>query len=34
MRTLDEASALRLRESAARYVANWRRFAKGLVALA
>ncbi|WOJ88684.1 gamma carbonic anhydrase family protein [Methylocapsa polymorpha] len=34
VRTLDEAAALRLRESAAHYVANWRRFAKGLVALA
>ncbi|MCI0468129.1 MAG: gamma carbonic anhydrase family protein, partial [Beijerinckiaceae bacterium] len=30
IRTLDEASALRLRESAAHYAANGRRFAKGL----
>jgi carbonic anhydrase/acetyltransferase-like protein (isoleucine patch superfamily) len=33
VRELDEASALRLRESAAHYVENWRRYAKGLVAL-
>ncbi|WP_026606631.1 gamma carbonic anhydrase family protein [Methylocapsa acidiphila] len=33
VRELDEASAQRLRESAEHYVANWRRFAKGLVAL-
>jgi len=30
IRTLDEAAARRLRESALNYVANWRRFAKGL----
>ncbi len=30
IRTLDEASAARLIESAQNYVANWRRFAKGL----
>ena len=30
IRTLDEASAARLIESAQTYVANWRRFAKGL----
>jgi len=30
VRTLDEASAERLRLSAAHYVANWRRFAGGL----
>jgi acetyltransferase-like isoleucine patch superfamily enzyme len=30
VRTLDEASAERLRLSAANYVANWRRFAGGL----
>ena len=30
---LDEASAQRLRESAAHYAANGRRFAKGLVAI-
>lgn len=33
LRTLDEAAVLGLRESAEHYVANWRRFAKGLVAL-
>ncbi|HUB64071.1 MAG TPA: gamma carbonic anhydrase family protein [Methylocella sp.] len=33
VRTLDEASAQQLRESAAHYVANWRRYAKGLVVL-
>ena len=32
MRVLDEASVESLRESAAHYVANWRRYAKGLVA--
>jgi carbonic anhydrase/acetyltransferase-like protein (isoleucine patch superfamily) len=31
-RTLDEASAQSLRESAAHYVANGRRYAKGLAA--
>jgi carbonic anhydrase/acetyltransferase-like protein (isoleucine patch superfamily) len=30
IRTLDEAAAARLIESAHNYVANWRRFAKGL----
>jgi carbonic anhydrase/acetyltransferase-like protein (isoleucine patch superfamily) len=33
VRTLDQASVLALRESASSYVANSRRFAKGLVAL-
>lgn len=33
VRTLDQASALALRESAGNYVANSRRFAKGLMAL-
>ncbi len=33
VRTLDEASARDLRESAAQYAANGRRFAKGLVAI-
>ncbi|MEJ0093268.1 MAG: gamma carbonic anhydrase family protein [Methylocella sp.] len=33
IRTLDEGAVLRLRESAARYVANWRRYAKGLALL-
>jgi carbonic anhydrase/acetyltransferase-like protein (isoleucine patch superfamily) len=33
LRTLDEDAALRLRDSAARYVANWRRYSKGLVPL-
>jgi hypothetical protein len=32
-RTLDAASAQRLRESAAHYAANGRRYAKGLVAI-
>lgn len=31
IRALDETSAAGLRESAAHYVANWRRYAKGLV---
>jgi len=30
IRILDEAAAARIRESAFNYVANWRRFAKGL----
>jgi len=30
MRTLDEATVERLKQSAAHYVANWRRFAAGL----
>jgi carbonic anhydrase/acetyltransferase-like protein (isoleucine patch superfamily) len=30
LRELDESAAARLAESAARYVANWRRYAKGL----
>ncbi len=34
IRTLDEASALRLRASAADYAANGRRFAEGLAAIA
>jgi carbonic anhydrase/acetyltransferase-like protein (isoleucine patch superfamily) len=33
VRTLDEASALDLRDSAARYAANGRRFAKDLVSI-
>jgi carbonic anhydrase/acetyltransferase-like protein (isoleucine patch superfamily) len=33
IRTIDETSAQRLRESAAHYVANGRRYGKGLVAL-
>jgi carbonic anhydrase/acetyltransferase-like protein (isoleucine patch superfamily) len=33
VRTLDEASARDLRDSAAQYGANGRRFAKGLVAI-
>lgn len=33
VRTLDEASAERLRASAHNYVANWKRFAAGLVAI-
>jgi carbonic anhydrase/acetyltransferase-like protein (isoleucine patch superfamily) len=33
LRELDEGDAARLRESAARYVANWRRYASGLAAL-
>jgi carbonic anhydrase/acetyltransferase-like protein (isoleucine patch superfamily) len=33
MRTLDEASAQSLRDSAAQYAANGQRFAKGLVAI-
>jgi carbonic anhydrase/acetyltransferase-like protein (isoleucine patch superfamily) len=33
VRTLGEASARDLRDSAARYAANGRRFAKGLVAV-
>ncbi len=33
VRTLDEDAVAKLRESAAHYVANWRRYAKGLVAL-
>jgi carbonic anhydrase/acetyltransferase-like protein (isoleucine patch superfamily) len=32
VRVLDETSVEGLRESAAHYVANWRRYAKGLVA--
>jgi carbonic anhydrase/acetyltransferase-like protein (isoleucine patch superfamily) len=32
-RELDEIDAERLKESAARYVANWRRYVKGLVPL-
>ncbi|SFK19316.1 gamma carbonic anhydrase family protein [Methylocapsa palsarum] len=32
IRTLDETAVAGLRESAAHYVANWRRYAKGLVA--
>jgi len=34
IRTLDEATALRLLESAKNYVGNWRRFAKGLEKIA
>ncbi len=30
IRTLDEATAVRLRQSATHYVANWKRFAAGL----
>lgn len=33
VRTLDDAAVAKLRESAAHYVANWQRYAKGLVAL-
>lgn len=33
VRTLDDAAIAKLRESAAHYVANWKRYAKGLVAL-
>lgn len=33
VRTLDEATITHLGESAAHYVANWRRYAKGLVAI-
>jgi carbonic anhydrase/acetyltransferase-like protein (isoleucine patch superfamily) len=33
VRTLDDAAIAKLRESAAHYVANWQRYAKGLVAL-
>jgi carbonic anhydrase/acetyltransferase-like protein (isoleucine patch superfamily) len=33
VRTLDDAAVVKLRESAAHYVANWQRYAKGLVAL-
>ncbi len=33
VRTLDEASALRLRENAAHYAANAQRFAKTLMAI-
>jgi carbonic anhydrase/acetyltransferase-like protein (isoleucine patch superfamily) len=33
VRSLDEATIAKLHESAAHYVANWRRYAKGLVAL-
>lgn len=33
VRTLDDAAVEKLRESAAHYVANWQRYAKGLVAL-
>jgi carbonic anhydrase/acetyltransferase-like protein (isoleucine patch superfamily) len=33
VRTLDETAVEKLRESAAHYVANWQRYAKGLVAL-
>jgi carbonic anhydrase/acetyltransferase-like protein (isoleucine patch superfamily) len=34
IRTLDEAAVAKLRESAAHYVANWRRFAAGLQRIA
>jgi carbonic anhydrase/acetyltransferase-like protein (isoleucine patch superfamily) len=33
VRSLDDAAIAKLRESAAHYVANWQRYAKGLVAL-
>jgi len=33
IRELDESAAARLAESAARYVANWRRYARGLAEL-
>ncbi len=33
LRELDDIDAVRLRESAARYVANWRRYVKGLALL-
>jgi carbonic anhydrase/acetyltransferase-like protein (isoleucine patch superfamily) len=33
VRSLDDAAVAKLRESAAHYVANWRRYAKGLVVL-
>ncbi|AYD01024.1 gamma carbonic anhydrase family protein [Neorhizobium sp. NCHU2750] len=33
IRTLDEASAARLKDSAARYVENWKRFSRDLKAL-
>jgi len=33
VRPLEEAAIAKLRESAAHYVANWQRYAKGLVAL-
>ncbi len=33
VRMLDDAAVAKLRESAAHYVANWKRYAKGLVAL-